>query len=100
MIEGKTPSGFKYRLDERALDDWRLVDALARINRNRGNLIGQFDAVSEICDLLLGDNKSSLMEYIKKKNDGFIPSDAVEKELSDIIKSAKEIKNSQASPSS
>ncbi|MCR5236464.1 MAG: hypothetical protein K6E34_04580 [Lachnospiraceae bacterium] len=100
MIEGKTPSGFKYKLDERALDDWRLVDSLAKINRNKGNLMGQFDAVSEICDLLLGDSKDSLMEHIQKKNDGFIPADIVEKELTDIIKSAKEIKNSQASPSS
>ena len=28
MIEGKTKSGFKFKIDERILSDWRLVDAI------------------------------------------------------------------------
>ena len=34
MIEGKTKDGFEFKIDERILDDWRLVEtiALARID--------------------------------------------------------------------
>ena len=97
MIEGKTRTGFKYKLDERIKTDWRLIDAVARVSKEGATLAEKAVATSELVDLLVGDNKSKLLEHIQKNNDGFVPSLALEAELFDIIAEGT-IKKSQSSP--
>lgn len=47
MVEGKTKSGFKYKIDERIQSDWRLVKAIADSqNENPGTkLQGTVDMI-------------------------------------------------------
>ena len=35
MLKGKTPNGFYYSIDKRALKDYRLIEAMGKINQNR-----------------------------------------------------------------
>ncbi len=96
MIEGKTRTGFKFKIDERATKDWRIVEGIKKVSsRNYDELA---EGISSIVDLLLGDDKDRLMSHVQKNNDGFIPVDELEKELSDIIAGANQVKNSQSSP--
>lgn len=91
MIQGKTKSGFKFEIDERVLSDWRL---LLNIERTESEVLTErVKAITELVHLLLGSNESKLMEHIAKKNDGFVPTEAITDELASIISSAKELKN-------
>lgn len=98
MIKGKTKSGFKFEFDERIKNDWRLMDAIARATSTE--MMTQIAATSDLVDLLLGSDKEKLMEHIMQRNDGFIPSEELEKELFEIISYSKATKNSSSSPSS
>lgn len=91
MIQGKTKSGFKFEIDERVLSDWRL---LLNIERTESEVLTErVKAITELVHLLLGSNESKLMEHIAKKNDGFVPTEAITDELASIVSSAKELKN-------
>lgn len=95
MIKGKTETGFKFEVDERVLDDWRLITSIELAESNI--LTEKVKGVTALVHLLLGDNEPKLMEHISKKNAGFIPTDAIISELASIITTTKELKNSQSS---
>lgn len=92
MIQGKTKTGFKFETDERVLDDWRLILNIERAESN--NLTEKVKGVAELVHLLLGDNEAKLMEHIAKRNEGFVPTEAIISELASIISKTKELKNS------
>ncbi len=97
MIEGKTRTGFKFKIDERIKNDWRLIDAISRVSKDGASLAEKATATAELVDLLCGNCKADLMAHIQKKNDGFVPADALERELFDMI-TEKNVKKSQSSP--
>lgn len=92
MIEGKTKNGFKYKIDERMLDDWRLIKYIALSESKDAS--EQMQGASNLVTLLLGDQEPAMMEFIAKKNKGFVPTLAVTEMISDILTSVKELKNS------
>lgn len=91
MIEGRTKSGFKFKVDERVTSDWRVLSSISKAESD--NLTEQVIGITELVSVLLGNNEKALMEHIKKKNDGFVPTEAVTSELADILKATKELKN-------
>lgn len=95
MIEGKTKTGFKFKVDERVLDDWRLITNIEMAESD--NLSDKVKGVTALVHLLLGNNEEKLMEHISKKNNGFIPTEAIINELANIITATKELKNLQSS---
>lgn len=98
MLEGKTKSGFKFKIDERVLEDWRLIKNIQLAES--GDLNEKVVGVSSLVSMLLGDNEPKLMDHIAKKNGGFIPTEALIEELAEIITNSKELKNSKSSPTS
>lgn len=95
MVKGKTKTGFKFEVDERVLEDWRLILNIERAESE--NLTEKVKGVTELVHLLLGNNETKLMEHIAKRNDGFVPTDEIISELASIISNTKELKNSQPS---
>lgn len=95
MIEGKTKSGFKFKIDERILDDWSLVEAIALSDSNDAS--EQIYGLKRLYDIIIGAQNDALKKHIADKNDGFVPSTEVSNELVEIIKTARELKNSQSS---
>jgi len=91
MVEGKTKSGFKFSIDERVLSDWRLISSISLAESDE--LTDRVKGITELVHLLLGKNENALIEHIKKKNQGFVPTEAITSELANIISSAKELKN-------
>ena len=74
-----TSSGFECEIDEDALDDYELFDALTKVDK------GQEDKVTDAVDRLLGkDIKSRLIDYVRKEN-GRASIEAVIKEFGEII---------------
>lgn len=92
MVEGKTKNGFKYKIDERVMDDWRLLKFIAQSESSDPS--EQIRGASSLVTLLLGDQEPAMMEYIAKKNKGFVPAAAVTEMITDILTSVKDLKNS------
>lgn len=95
MVKSKTKTGFKFEIDERVLEDWRLILNIERAEST--NQTERVKGVASLVHLLLGDNEAKLMEHISKNNDGFIPTDKIIEELASMISTTKELKNSQPS---
>ena len=92
MITAKSRSGFEIELEETALDNMELVDALADLND--GNAL----QMSRIVTLILGkDGKKRLYDHLRTA-DGRVPCEAVEQDIIDLMASVKDAKNSASSP--
>lgn len=90
MIIAKTTDGFTVELEEDVLD-YRLVDDLAKMEKDGSRLI---DAV----DRLLGEqNKERLLEHLADKN-GRVPLMAVATAIGELLASFGTGKNSASSP--
>ncbi len=82
MITGKTPGGFAFEIDEKALDDMNLVDALAEAS---GDDPLQF---SRAVRLLLGDDQRRRLYEHLKEEDGRVPLERVGQALNAIFAAA------------
>lgn len=77
-MKGTTESGFKFSIDERALNNMELIEAIAAADKNASNL-------PKALNLLLGEKqKLALYEHVREK-DGIVPSDKVQEEIIDIF---------------
>ena len=94
-MKGTTKSGFKFDIDERIVSDWRLVDAIGMAESDDPS--EQIKGTRLVADLLLGKDKQKLIEFIQKKNDGFVPATQMTSAIAEIIESVKDLKNSQSS---
>lgn len=92
MIEGKTKNGFKFKIDERVMDDWRLLKYIAASESSDPS--EQIRGASSLVTLLLGDQEPAMMEFVAKKNKGFVPATAVTEMVTEILTSVKDLKNS------
>lgn len=90
-----TKSGFKWNVDERSLSDWRFISAVSKLESAEGN--GRITAVVEYAEAVLGKNGvDKLVAYIRSKNSGAAPVDAVLKEIkeiTDLLKASAKTKN-------
>ena len=94
-MKGTTKSGFKFNVDERIIEDWRLIDAIALAESDDPG--EQLRGTRAVADLLLGKDKESLIKFIQEKNDGFVPALEMTTTIAEIITSIRELKNSQSS---
>lgn len=87
MIEGKTSSGFEFRVDEKVLDNMELVDAIAGVEESP-------IAVSKVIELLLGKEQRKALYASLRTEDGRVPVKAVSDALVEIFNAGQPIKNS------
>lgn len=92
MVEGKTKSGFKFKIDERLMDDWRLLKYIALAESSDPS--EQLRGASSLVTLLLGDQEPAMIEFIAKKNKGYVPATAVTEIITEILTTVKDLKNS------
>ena len=95
MIEGKTKDGFEFKIDERILDDWRLVETIALAESDDAS--EQIAGLMDTAKFVLGDRYEDLKKHIAEKNDGFIPRTAMTSALIEIVNTARSLKNSSSS---
>lgn len=94
-MKGKTKSGFKFDIDERIVDDWDLLEAIAMAESE--DVGEQIKGSLKVADLLLGEEKEALKQFIRNKNDGYVPAAEMTNMIAEIITSVRELKNSQSS---
>lgn len=87
MIEGKTKSGFKYKIPEENLNNYELIETLNEVEENPLLIV-------KTVNLLLGKEQASrLKEHLRTKS-GIVPTDKLSEEIMEIFESQKETKNS------
>ena len=92
MITEKTESGFSIELEESALDNMEVLDALSDLDE--GNPL----AMSRLVVKLLGkDGKKRLYDHLRTE-DGRVPASAVESAIMELFQSINTGKNSASSP--
>ena len=92
MITAKTESGFSIELEESALDNMEVLDALSDLDE--GNPL----VMSRLVVKLLGkDGKKRLYDHLRTE-DGRVPASAVESAIMELFQSINTGKNSASSP--
>lgn len=86
MIKGTTSSGFGFSIEAEALDDMRLIDAMAAIlapGASRSDILASNSRAAEI--LLGKEQKAALYEHIGRQHEGRVPIGAFAQELREIM---------------
>lgn len=87
MLKGKTKSGFSYRISEKRLKNYELVEALNAIETN------PLEAI-KVVNLLLGvDQAKKLKEHLRDK-DGLVSIEKMTNEIQEIFETQATLKNS------
>jgi len=87
MIEGKTKSGFKYKIPKENLDNYELVEVIAEAQENP--LL-----FPKMVNLLLGKEQTEkLKEHLRNEN-GIVSTEKMSQEIMDIFENHKDLKNS------
>lgn len=89
-MQGKTKTGFKYNIDERIKSDWRLLQAITDSESEDANT--QLKGVSNLVNLLIGNNKDAFFKHVADLNEGYIPTTAVIAEITDMLEGNKTLK--------
>ena len=84
MLTGTTTSGFSWSIEEDALDDMELLDALAEIDA------GKLDAVSAACLHLLGKEQRARLYDHRRDERGRVRISDVSAELGEIIRGMRD----------
>lgn len=88
MTNIKLKNGFKCKVDERILSDWRFVKLIADVEK--GDQAKKLVATANLVEMLLGKDEEKLVALISKKNDGFVPQEEVYHSVIEIIEAMKE----------
>ena len=87
MIEGKTKSGFKYKIPKENLNNYELIEVISEVEENP--LL-----ITKTVNLLLGEEqKEKLKDHLRTKS-GTVPTDKMSEEIIEIFNSQDEAKNS------
>lgn len=90
MIEGKTSTGFEFKIDENVGDDWEIVELYAEASH--GDELASINVLKKI---LGQDQYNALKDHCRAKN-GRVSTEAMGKEMDEIrdtINKNKETKN-------
>ena len=85
MIEGKTSSGFEFKIDEKLLEDFLFMRAFERANSSdpEDQVAGTVDLVR----IMFNDEaeEERYYKHLAKQHGGRVPADIIGKELGEII---------------
>lgn len=79
MLTGTTTSGFAWEIEEDALDDMELLDALTEVDN------GKLEAVSGVCLHLLGKQQRAALYDHRRDARGRVRMSDISVEISEII---------------
>lgn len=92
MIEGKTTSGFNFKIEDDALDDMELLDAFMAVDA------GKVSGIQTAITRLLGESqKTALYEFLRDKKTGRVKATEVMSAVTEILhiagEQSKSVKN-------
>ena len=87
MIEGKTKSGFEYKVPKENLNNYELVETLGEIEENPLLIV-------RTVNLLLGKEQANELKEHLRTESGTVPTEKISEEIMEIFESQQETKNS------
>lgn len=87
MAKQKTKSGFEFELSKDRLNNYELLEVISEIEENP--LV-----MPQVLKLLLGKEDTNRLKDHVRTEDGFVPVDKLEDEITEIFYSQSETKNS------
>ena len=87
MIEGKTSTGFEFKVDEETLDNFELLEKLEEVANGNGL------AFVGLPKLLLGAEQEQVLREHVKKMDGKVTISGMQREFYEILEYNNETKN-------
>ena len=88
MREGKTKSGFKFKVDENIFKDWEFATIADKLRHGEGTM----KDVNEMLTMVLGEKGFEGLKAHVKKIHGYVDVDAVKAEFTEIT-NATQVKN-------
>lgn len=85
MITGKTESGFEYNISKERLNNYELAETLGELEENP-LLMGK------VVNLMLGKEQTKRLKDHLRTEDGFVPSELMEAEITEILQKQAELK--------
>jgi len=86
MIQGKTKTGFEFKINDAVLNDYELLELFSDVDENP--LL-----VPKVVKMILGkEQKDALIEHVRNDK-GVAPADKIAEELEDILTSSNQTKN-------
>lgn len=85
MITGKTESGFEYNISKERLNNYELAETLGELEENP-LLMGK------VVNLMLGKEQTKRLKDHLRTKDGFVPSELMEAEITEILQKQAELK--------
>ena len=89
MLTGKTTTGFEFTIEDSALDDWELLEALADIDDGKTQKIGT--AVK----LLLGKEQADALKDHCRNDEGRVPAFSNDTATTEIYTAMRENKTAK-----
>lgn len=87
-IKGKTPSGFKFEISERRLNNYELLELISEVDEGNGQ------AFPKVLKLLFGEEQAKAFKDQLREEDGIIPNEKIADELKAIFETVQEVKKS------
>ena len=85
MKKGETKTGFEFCVDERVLNDWKVVKLVAKIQKNESPM-DSIECIESLGKITLTEKGfERMLKHIEKLNDGFCPIEKVGDEIADIF---------------
>lgn len=86
MIKSKTGTGFEFEIDERALQNYELLELLNDVDENP-------ILITKVTKMLIGAEYTEKLKDHVRDEDGFVSTEDMSKEIADIFKASQELKN-------
>lgn len=87
-IKGTTPSGFKFEISERSLNNYELLELLGEVDEGNGQ------AFPKVLKLLFGEEQAKAFKDHLREEDGIVPTDKLAEELKAVFNTVQELKKS------
>lgn len=87
-IKGKTPSGFKFEISERRLNNYELLELIGEVDEGNGQ------AFPKVLKLLFGEEQAKVFKDHLREEDGIIPNEKIADELKAVFETVQEVKKS------
>ncbi|WP_413537526.1 hypothetical protein [Enterococcus malodoratus] len=86
-LKGKTKSGFSYSISDERLNNYELVEALGELEDNP--LV-----MGKVVIMMFGKEQTKKLKDHLRTEDGFVPNDLMQAEITEILQKQAELKNS------
>ena len=87
-VKGKTPSGFKFEISERRLNNYELLELIGEVDEGNGQ------AFPKVLKLLFGDEQAKAFKDHLREEDGIVPTEKISEELKSVFETIREVKKS------